>query len=97
MAKQHQEAPKPQQQPPPLGSIQGGPRTVLDAKVVRLALVSYMDENNQQQTALAIVGDKNVHMLESRNLGISKYSTPQGPASEWLRNGVFEKLAKDGE
>jgi hypothetical protein len=66
---------------------------VIDAKVVKLALVSFMDEQNQQVTALAVIGDNNVHMLESRSLGISRQTTPQGVASTWLRDGIFAKLS----
>lgn len=74
------------------------PRTVLGAKRVDLALVTYTDETNTQHTQLAIIGDNNVHLLEGRNLGFSKNTTPQGTASEWLRKGIFEKLnSKNGK
>ncbi len=69
-------------------------RVVLEAKVVKLVMVSYIDPSNQKIVGLAVVGDNQVHMLESRTLGFSKNSTPQGPASEWLRDGIFEKLAE---
>ena len=85
----------PFQQIQPNGQPQpNGPRTVLGAKVVEFALVTYMDESNQQQTQLAIVGDNHVHLIESRGLGISKSTTPQGVASDWLVKGVFEKLGR---
>ena len=70
------------------------PRTVLGAKIVEVALVTYLDERGQQQTQLAVVGDNNVHLLESRQFGISKNTTPQGVASEWLTKGIFEKLGR---
>lgn len=70
------------------------PRTVLAAKSVDLALITYIDDRGQQQTQLGVVGDNNVHLLESRVLGISKSTTPQGVASEWLSKGVFEKMGK---
>lgn len=76
--------------------VPAGPNTVLDAKIVRLALVSYMDESNQQVTCLAVIGDNNVHLLEGRSMGISKHTTRQGPASDWLRDGIFEKLSEKG-
>jgi hypothetical protein len=68
------------------------PRKVQGAKRVDLALVTYTDESNVQQTQLAIIGDNNVHLLEGRTLGFSKNTTPQGNASEWLKKGIFEKL-----
>lgn len=73
------------------------PRTVLGAKLVKLALVTYLDERGEQQTQLAIVGENNVHLLESRQFGISRSTNPQGVATEWLSNGVFEKLGKGGK
>lgn len=69
-----------------------GPRTVISAKRVDLALVTYMDESNQQVTQLAVVGDKHIHLLESRSLGFSKNTTPQGLAGKWLTEGVFKQL-----
>jgi len=68
------------------------PRKVLAAKRVDLALVTYTDESNTQQTQLAIIGDNNIHLLEGRSLGFSKNTTPQGSASNWLKTGIFEKL-----
>lgn len=68
------------------------PRTVIAAKRVELALVTYTDESNTQFTQLAIVGENNVHLIEGRAMGFSKNSTPQGSASEWLRKAIFEKL-----
>lgn len=70
------------------------PRTVISAKSVELVLVTYIDESNQQQTQLAVVGEKNVHLLESRHLGFSKNTTPQGMGTTWIRDGIFEKLGK---
>lgn len=74
--------------------VLSGPRTVLGAKIVEFALITYLDESNQQQTQLAIVGDNKVHLIESRSIGISKSTTPQGVASEWIVKGVFEKLGR---
>ncbi len=67
---------------------------MLAAKRVELVLVTYLDENNQKQVQLAIVGDNTVHMLESRKFGISKNTTPQGVAGEWLKNGIFKTLGR---
>ena len=71
-----------------------GPRTVIGAKVVELALITYFDESGRQQTQLAVVGDHHVHLIESRTLGVSNNTTPQGVASNWLVEGVFEKLGR---
>lgn len=70
------------------------PRTVIGAKAVEIALVTYTDEAGQQFTQLAVVGDNNVHLIEGRVLGISRTATPQGVASDWLRDGVFKKLGR---
>lgn len=69
-------------------------RTVLDVKEVKLAVVSYKDDTGRLVAQLAIVGDNNVNLLESRSLGLTKETTPQGFASNWLRDGIFEKLGK---
>jgi hypothetical protein len=65
---------------------------VLEAKSVTLALVKYKDERNQEVTQLAVVGDNHVHLLETRALGMSARTTPQGVAQEWLAKGIFEKM-----
>ncbi len=64
------------------------------AKKVELVLVTYRDEYNTPQMQLAIVGDNNVHLLEARAMGLSKNTTPQGSASKWLRDGIFEALGR---
>jgi hypothetical protein len=79
----------------PVGSGSGGPRSVQDAKLVHLALVSYTDQRGQRITQLAVVGENNVHLLEGKLLGFSPLQTPQGVASDWLRDGIFELLKKD--
>ena len=60
------------------------------------ALVSYADESGQVITQLAIIGENNVNLLESRALGIAKATTPQGRASKWLTDGImaFTKKGK---
>ena len=68
------------------------PRKVLGAKRVELAMVTYTDESNTQHTQLAVIGEHNIHLIEGRGLGLSKNTTPQGNASEWLKKGIFEKL-----
>lgn len=72
----------------------GDPRTVLAAKKVELALVTYRDEYNVPQVQLALVGENTVHLIEGRSMGLSKNTTPQGTASEWLKNGIFKALGK---
>ena len=73
------------------------PRKVVGAKIVDFALITYFDESGRQQTQLAVVGDSHVHLIESRSLGISNSTTPQGVASKWLVDGVFEKLGRGGK
>lgn len=70
------------------------PRTVIGAKVVELVLVTYRDEYNQQQVQLGVLGENTIHLLESRQLGISKSTTPQGVATQWLKDGVFKALGR---
>lgn len=68
------------------------PKRVIGAKKVELALVTYVDEYGVQQVQLAVIGDKNVHLLEGRSMGLSKNTTPQGLASDWLKKGIMESL-----
>jgi len=72
----------------------GTPRTVVAAKPVQMALVTYFDEYGNSCTQLAVIGDKNVHLLDGRSTGFSDTTTPQGLGSEWLKNGVFTALGK---
>ena len=68
------------------------PLSVVAAKAVDLVLVTYIDESGREVTQICIVGDKNVHLLESRTLGFSNFTTPQGLANDRLAKGIFEKL-----
>jgi hypothetical protein len=68
------------------------PKTVLAAKRVELALVTWTDDAGVQSTQLAIVGDKNIHLLDGRSMGLSRTATPQGNAVEWLKKAIFQKL-----
>lgn len=75
------------------------PQTIPQNKViavqpVSLALVSYVDERGATVTQLAVVGENNVNLLESRSLGITQSTTPKGPASSWLTKGVLKYLKK---
>jgi hypothetical protein len=70
------------------------PRSVLAAKGVDLALITYVDEQGTQITQLAVVGDNRVHVLDGKPMGFSKVTTPQGLANDWLRDGVFAKLGR---
>jgi hypothetical protein len=69
------------------------PRSVQAVKLVDLALVSYTDDSGLQHVQLAIVGDNNVNLISGRLLGISD-TTNQGPASDWLKKAIFEKLGR---
>ena len=73
------------------------PRTVLAAKRVEVALVTYVDENGTQFTSLAVVGDSKVHMLDGKPMGFSRVATAQGLANNWLRDGIIEKLTVGGK
>lgn len=68
------------------------PRTVLAAKAVDLVMVTYTDEAGTVFTQLGIAGDSEIHLLEGRASGLSKYATPQGRANEWLAEAIFKKL-----
>lgn len=70
---------------------------MIGAKKVDLVLVTYRDEYNTTQSQLAVVGENNIHLLESRSLGLSKNTTPQGTASQWLRDGIFAALGRPPE
>lgn len=68
------------------------PRTLIGAKKVELAIITFNDESNVRHTQLAVVGENTVHLLESRTLGVSKSTTPQGMASEWLAKAVLKAV-----
>jgi hypothetical protein len=70
------------------------PRTVLAAKEVEIALVTYTDESGTQITQLAVVGDASVHLLEGSAMGFARTRTPQGKANDWLAKGIFAKLGR---
>lgn len=70
------------------------PRTVVGVKGVDLILVRYTDERGALVTSLAVVGDNTVHMLDAKLFGLGRYPTAQGPANDWLKNGIFEKLGR---
>jgi hypothetical protein len=75
-------------------SIQNETKTVLAVKTVDLALVRYKDDAGTEFVQLAVIGDNNVHMIDGKLFGFSRNATPQGPANEWLKKGIFEKLGK---
>jgi len=72
----------------------GQPRSVVAVKPVELVLITYHDEFGTEQTGLAVVGEKNVHLLDGKITGFSNTTTPQGLASNWLREGVFKALGR---
>lgn len=79
-------SPNPQSRPPP--------KTVVGAKSVDLVLLTYTDDNGNQFTQPALVGDKHVHLIDGRLFGVSRTQTPQGQASTWLRDALFAKLGR---
>lgn len=74
-------------------SAKFGPKTVVEAKLISIALVKYVDVEGVEQVQLALVGDNTVHLLNSKALGISDAQS-QGPAATWLKDGVFTLLGK---
>lgn len=68
------------------------PNTVISAKYVRLALITYVNEWGESVTQLGVVGDENIQMLDSSILGFSKTRTPVGLATKWLKEGAFKLL-----
>jgi len=72
------------------------PKILIDAKQVKLAVVSYNDPHGQQHTQLAVVGEKTVHLLSGKFTGFGVSVTNEGPAQEWLATSVIERL-KAGE
>lgn len=68
------------------------PKTVIDVKEVKLLLVSYASDDGQVVVQLALAGTNNVNLLESRGLGFGQVTTPKGPAVQWLRDGILERL-----
>ncbi len=70
------------------------PRTVVEVKEVKLMLVSYTDEYGTLRMAPVIVGENNAHLLDARQFGFSTERNEQGPASQWMRDGIFAKLKK---
>lgn len=69
------------------------PRTVVGVKEVTTVLVTYVDNEGQSQTQLAVVGDNTVHLLNGKQMGISD-TQAQGIAADWLKEGVFKKMGK---
>ena len=47
-------------------SAKFGPKTVVEAKLISIALVKYVDVEGVEQVQLALVGDNTVHLLNSR-------------------------------
>jgi len=70
------------------------PNSVLSAKAVDLALVSYTDPNGEVQTQFAIVGAQNVVLLDSSKLGVGQVRTPAGSATGWLKDGILKAMGR---
>lgn len=69
------------------------PKSVVAVKEVSLVVVEYIDAEGAEQKQFCIVGDSNVHLLSGRQLGFSN-TVAQGPGSDWLTKGIFEKLGR---
>jgi hypothetical protein len=52
----------------PEQTVGAAPRTVLSAKIVELAIVSYTDVEGMERTQLCVIGDKTVLMLDRSRL-----------------------------
>ena len=70
------------------------PRTVEAAKLVELALISYVDDYGRKTTQLVLLGDNNVQLLDMKALGLNKDKTLVGLAADWLKDGVFKLLGR---
>jgi hypothetical protein len=81
----------------PEQTVGAAPRTVLSAKIVELAIVSYTDVEGMERTQLCVIGDKTVLMLDSKGLGISNRAEPSGVAAPWLRDALFKMMGKTVE
>jgi hypothetical protein len=68
--------------------------SVVGAKPVELALVTYYDDSGMEQTQLAVVGDNTVHLLDGKSTGFSANTTHQGRAADWLKEGIFKALGR---
>ncbi len=71
------------------------PMTVTSAKEVKLAVVTYRDQDNQEHTQLMVVGDSTVIMLDGRGLGYSTRPEPGGIANKRIADAVIAAL-KEG-
>lgn len=72
------------------------PRTVTSVKVVKLALVSYIDNDGLEHTQLAVLGDNTVLLGSGKEFNLSGLRTePSGVATGWLRDGVLATVNKD--
>lgn len=70
------------------------PRTVISAAPVDLALVSYTDNDGQVVSQFAIVGNNNVILLDSREIGVGQERRPAGQAGGWLKDGILKAMGK---
>lgn len=62
---------------------------------MKLAMISYVSPTNEEVTQLAVVGENTVFLLESRDLGFAKNTTPRGSAAKWLADAVLKQI-KEG-
>jgi hypothetical protein len=87
-------APKPNQVMPQVAvQMAEEAKTKVEAKLVKLALVKYRQPGDREDTIqLAVIGDNNIHLLNSRPLGFSDLASPQGTATKWLADAIFAAL-----
>lgn len=70
------------------------PKTVAAVKLVNMALVSYINENGEEITQLALIGDEKVQLLNNQDFNLGTVKTSKGPANDWLVRGIMEKLGR---
>jgi hypothetical protein len=68
------------------------PKTIQAVEEVSIKLIRYTDQNGENMSQFALVGENNVIMLDHKALGISEQRTPMGFALGWLRDGIFAML-----
>lgn len=70
------------------------PKTVLSAAPVDLAMVSYVDNDGEVVTQFAIVGNNNVMLLDSKEIGLGTERKPAGQAGGWLKDGILKAMGR---
>jgi hypothetical protein len=83
---------------PPSPPTPAGKRknVVLTARPVDLVFVTYLDQNGETKSTLVALGRNAGCVFEGRDLGLSRSSTGQGLAHDWLIAGIKQKIAEGG-